>query len=217
MAPVNLVIFDCDGVLIDSEVLSMQTWKLLLSEQGVTLTKNYFTNKFLGKSMAHVVTTIKADFNISLSESDLSRFNQLLSEAFTSSLRPMKGVRNILTTLNVPFCLATSSSPQRTEHALNCTGLTPFFINNRFTRSMVERGKPAPDLFLLAAQTMEVKREECLVIEDSEAGLQAAEAAGMRALRFVGGSHFDTPSSCDETVIASWETFAEEYAELFKK
>lgn len=213
--PIELVIFDCDGVLIDSEVLSMGVWQQLLSEHNVTITRDYFTKQFLGKSMAHVVASVKADFAIALSESDLSHFNQSLADAFSSALRPTDGVHNVLTSLKVPFCLATSSSPERTELALACTGLAPFFINNRFTRSMVDRGKPAPDLFLFAAKSMGVSAERCLVIEDSEAGMQAAKGANMRALRFVGGSHFNTPTDPQNSVIVSWTMFKECYAELF--
>ena len=103
----------------------------------------------------------------------------------------MAGVRELIGGLDSPYCMATSSSIARATMSLEVTGLYPLFRDRIFCASMVANGKPAPDLFLHAARTLGVDPEKCLVIEDSEVGILAAQNAGMEVWRFVGGSHFD--------------------------
>lgn len=214
MSDIKLVIFDCDGVLIDSECLSMQTWQSLLNDYGITITDTYFVSRFLGKSMQHVESQVKQDFNFELTEQVVNQFQQQLQARFESHLHASPGVLSVLDNLNVPYCLATSSSQSRTQHSLACSGLTPYFENKQFTRSMVANGKPAPDLFLLAADSMGVKPEDCLVIEDSLAGIQAARAANMHVLHYIGGSHLTAPACNDVDILDSWGVFFSQYANL---
>lgn len=212
---IQLVIFDCDGVLIDSEVLALKAWQRLLSRQHIRLTSDYFVQHFLGKSMQHVVTKLQQDFSLVFSDTDQQQFHTLLRELFVQHLRPTDGIDTVLSKLTVPFCLATSSSPARTEHALNVTGLTRFFAPNvRFTRDEVKHGKPAPDLFLHAAMQQQVAPAHCLVIEDSPAGLQAAQAASMPFLHYTGASHL-TGQSSPSTSLSHWSQLPERYPLLF--
>ena len=209
---VKLVIFDCDGVLIDSEVLSMEAWQEILAGYNISLSKQFFIAHFLGKSVEHVEKILKSDFCFELTDVVKKDFHALLYEKFELSLRRTPGIKNVLTNLDarhIPYCVATSSSPERTTKALKSTGLFSYFEGRIFTRSMVEKGKPAPDLFLHAAATMGIKPENCLVIEDSQPGLAAAVAAKMSCLHFTGGAHLhndikaDIPN--DSKSLNSWD------------
>ena len=124
---VDLVIFDCDGVLIDSEVLSMETWQTILSRYNITLSKDYFIEHFLGKSMEHVQFKLKEDFMLTLSTAMKEDFYTLLFNNFEHFLQQTPGIESVLSALTIPFCIATSSSPGRTAKALNRTGLHDFF------------------------------------------------------------------------------------------
>ena len=137
MSDIKLVIFDCDGVLIDSECLSMQTWQSLLNDYGITITDTYFVSRFLGKSMQHVENQVKQDFNFELTEQVVNQFQQQLQARFESHLHASPGVLSVLDNLNVPYCLATSSSQSRTQHALACSGLTPSGISRESNRSVI--------------------------------------------------------------------------------
>ncbi len=210
----QLVIFDCDGVLIDSEILSLQAWQDVLAPHGLTISQTYFVERFLGKSMASVVNSLKQDFDFELDDTLSDTFHQRLQTIFEHELRPTPGITEVLEKLTVPYCLATSSSPQRTRHALDTTGLASFFTNNRFTRYDVTRGKPAPDLFLHAARTMGVTPEHCLVIEDSPAGLQAADAAAMHKLRYLGASHLPDSLAAPSDLL-HWQQLQTRFADIF--
>lgn len=185
----ELVIFDCDGVLIDSELISAQTLITLLSDLGIDIDSAFVRQHFLGRSFPTVARFVDDRFAVKLPDSFEKDYRQQLLVNFETDLRLMKGVGNVLDQLCVPYCLATSSSPERTERALRLTGVFERFENRIFTASEVVHGKPAPDLFLHAARRMQILPERCLVIEDSIVGLQAGVAAGMPVLRFTGGSH----------------------------
>ncbi len=196
MTSVGLVIFDCDGVLIDSEVISASVLIEEAAAVGIPLTREYVRDHFLGRSFPTVAATIRAGFGAVLPEDFEARYRASLLTRFETELRLTPGVLDVLGRLAVPRCLATSSSPPRLARSLAITGLDAWFPH-RFTASEVTRGKPAPDLFLHAAARMGVTPEACLVIEDSRPGILAAQAAGMQAALYTGGSHmggkgFDT-------------------------
>jgi HAD superfamily hydrolase (TIGR01509 family) len=121
--------------------------------------------------------------------SDLDQARAILNERFRRELKPIPGIRTALEKLSGPRCIASSSKPERIRLSLSITGLLDQFEPHIYSATMVERGKPAPDLFLHAARDMGVQPDECLVIEDSPAGVEAANAAGMRVFGFTGGSH----------------------------
>lgn len=189
-APVpELVIFDCDGVLVDSEMLSAGTLMAMLAEEGFSITEEAFRSDFLGRSFAAAAERAARRFGRPLPDGFEARYRLALLERISRELKPMPGTASLLAMLEAPFCLATSSSPQRLAVTLAATGLEAFFTGRCFTSAEVERGKPAPDLFLHAAYRMGCDPARTLVIEDSEMGVRAGLAAGMTVCHFAGGAH----------------------------
>lgn len=184
-----LVIFDCDGVLVDSETISLEVMLGLLAEAGCPLTPEEGYRHFLGKSLGSVRDWLARERGVSLTDPLLAEMRHRLLTRFEAELQPVKGVAEAVRALDLPVCVASSSQPDRIRLSLGVTGLLPLFEPHIFSATMVTNGKPAPDLFLLAARRMGADPAACLVVEDSPAGLQAAHAAGMRAIAFTGGSH----------------------------
>ncbi|HNB25877.1 MAG TPA: HAD family hydrolase [Alphaproteobacteria bacterium] len=189
-APIALVIFDCDGVLIDSEALSTAVLIDMLRAQGIDIERRVVLRQFIGHPYPVVAGKIAALSGRTLPDAFELEYRAKLLARFERDLRPMPGIEAVLAALAVPFCAATSSAPERVTRSLAIAGLAPQFGERVYTVSMVERVKPAPDLFLLAARRMGVAPESCLVIEDSPLGVAAARAAGMRVWLFAGGGHF---------------------------
>ena len=210
---IDLVIFDCDGVLIDSEVVSARVIVEMLELEGVKIDKNYVYKYFLGRQFSRVKQTVLEEFSIMLPDSFESDYRQQLLLAFGKELKTTSGVKEVLSNLNVPNCVATSSSPLRTQRALELVGLLDHFGKNVFTASEVKYGKPAPDLFNLASEKMQVDPKRCLVIEDSIMGINAAIAAGMRVWRYSGASHLSCEKnklrdqSSQVPVFNNWQKF----------
>lgn len=187
----DLIIFDCDGVLIDSELLSAEVLIDLLATDGVVIDFDHVRRNFLGRSFPTVARHIREELGHDLAPDFEALYRARLLKRFETELRPMPGIAPVLAMLGargVPVCVATSSSPPRVARSLEIVGLAPA-LPHVFTASQVARGKPAPDLFLFAAETMGAAPARCLVIEDSLPGLEAAQAAGMSAVRYTGGSH----------------------------
>ena len=197
----DLVIFDCDGVLIDSEIISATMLVEALADLGVQIDLPYVARHFLGRSYPTVMHTIRQDFGLDLPPAFEDAYRARLLAAFESHLRITPGVPWVLDHLRVPFCVATSSSPKRAEMSLRLVGLGHLVGPRLFTASMVANGKPAPDLFLHAARSCGADPARTLVVEDSLTGLRAGLAAGMQVWRFTGGSHLrgaalDEPDDC---------------------
>lgn len=193
-APVELIIFDCDGVLVDSEPLSLRILLETITEAGGRITAAEIQESFLGKSLATVSELLRRDHQVEMDAVLLERMRQRLYQAFREELQPISGIGTVLAALGQSFCVASSSQPERIDLALAVTGLADFFGKRIFSATMVAQGKPAPDLFLHAAAQMQTDPALCLVIEDSPAGIEAADRAGMRALGFTGGSHARSPA-----------------------
>lgn len=185
----DLVIFDCDGVLVDSEMLSARVLMGMMAEVGLPITPEIFREDFLGRSFASAAARAEQRFQRRLPENFQLEYRRQLLDTMKTELRPMPGIRDVLIRIAVPFCLATGSSPQRLALSLEVTGLAGFFEGRCSTASEVEHGKPAPDLCFLAARRMRADPARCLVIEDSEMGVRAAQAAGMAVWHFAGGAH----------------------------
>lgn len=183
------MIFDCDGVLVDSEALSASVLMGMMAEIGLPITAEIFRADFLGRSFASAVVRAEGRFGCRLPEDFQFRYRDRLLARMRGQLLPMPGVFTVLEAMSAPYWLATSSSPQRLAISLSVTGLAPYFEGRGCTATEVENGKPAPDLFLLAARRMGVDPAACLVLEDSEMGVRAARAAGMKVWHFAGGSH----------------------------
>ena len=187
-----LVIFDCDGVLVDSEPIAMRLLVETIAGAGITLDPDAAQGLLLGKSLASMRALLARDFGLVLSDAALAEMRRGLYAAFRAELAPIPGIAATLDALPCGFCVASSSQPERIELSLTVTGLWPRFQGRAFSATMVSRGKPAPDLFLYAANTLGYAPAACLVVEDSPAGITAAKAAGMRVVAFTGGSHATT-------------------------
>lgn len=186
----DLVIFDCDGVLIDSEIISARMLIEELALLGIDIDLPYVARHFLGRSYPTVMAQIRREFGLDLPPAFEDQYRERLLQGFRKDLKVMPGVPDVMDELAVPYCVATSSSPRRAEMSLGLTGLRDRVGDRLFTASQVQNGKPAPDLFLFAAARMGCDPGRALVIEDSLTGLRAARAAGMAVWWFTGGSHF---------------------------
>lgn len=187
---VDLVIFDCDGVLIDSEILSARVLIEQAAALGIHFDVDYVRRHFLGRSFPTVARTIREDFDRDLPADFEQRYRADLLARFETELRPTPGIAALLARVRPLTCVATSSSPPRAARSLAIAGLAAHFGPRVFTASQVTNGKPAPDLFLFAAASMGVEPERSVVIEDSRPGIAAARAAGCGLIVYAGGSHF---------------------------
>jgi HAD superfamily hydrolase (TIGR01509 family) len=185
----DLIIFDCDGVLVDSEIVSFEAEVDMLAEVGIPLTVRDLLARFLGTSSASMFATIERESGVELPPDFAERAALRTLEVFDRKLRPIPGIAELLADLPNRKCVVSSSEPKRIRHSLTLAGILHHFDPHIFSATQVKRGKPAPDLFLLAAESMGVPPGRCVVIEDSVAGVTAARAAGMAALGFTGGSH----------------------------
>jgi HAD superfamily hydrolase (TIGR01509 family) len=208
-SPFKLIIFDCDGVLIDSELLSTEVLIGLLAQVGVTIDENYVRKNFLGRSFPTVAQTIRDRFSVELPADFEAGYRRLLLARFETELNPTPGISELLAGLTVPKCVATSSSPPRVSRSLAITGLDRFFGANVFTASQVARGKPAPDLFLFAAESMGASPSRVLVVEDSWPGVEAARAAGMSVMFYGGGAHMRDHLQDFAHLVTSFDNWAE--------
>jgi HAD superfamily hydrolase (TIGR01509 family) len=200
MSDFDLVIFDCDGVLIDSELISARMLVAELTRLGLSIDLTYVERNFLGRSYPVVMETIRREFGLDLPPDFEARYRENLLAAFQKELKVVPQVHEVLRAMAVPFCVATSSSPRRAEMSLALVGLSELVAGRVFTSTLVARGKPAPDLFLFAAGKMDADPARTLVIEDSLTGIRAGLAAGMTVWRFVGGSHLgpETPEEPED-------------------
>lgn len=183
-----LLIFDCDGVLVDSEALACEIDAHILTGIGLPYSAEDIARKFVGVSFKDMVARLEAEHDCTLPADLGPQIDSALFAKFETDLRPIEGIREAILSLPYPRCVASSSTPDRIALSLRITGLSDLF-DHVFSATQVERGKPAPDLFLHAAAHMGASPKDCVVIEDSSAGVQAALAAGMRVIGFAGGGH----------------------------
>ncbi len=219
MTGIKCIIFDCDGVLIDSEVISARIMIEELALENIEIDFTYFQANFLGRGFAKVSADIRANSGRFISGDFETRYRSKLLEAFANELQPMPGIFEVLNSLSLPCCVATSSSPARVQNSLKITGMTHYFGNNIFTSSQVKHGKPAPDLFLFAAAEMKMAPADCLIIEDSETGLEAAWRARIPVWHFTGGSHLHgSPNNARQIpTFDNWAVFPDILAQATSK
>ncbi len=212
LTEIDLVIFDCDGVLIDSELISADVLISQLRSAGVDISLDYVRENFFGRSFPTVANTIRADFKKELPQDFELSYRQALLQRFETELTATKGIERVLGNLTCRKCVATSSSPERVKRSLAITQLDRHFQDDVFTASQVANGKPEPDLFLFAASSMGFSPSRTLVIEDSAPGLEAGYKAGMVVGYYSGGAHLQgvdpKESSCDLS-IRTWSDFPE--------
>jgi len=185
--PIRLVIYDCDGVLVDSERLAVKVDVQVLASLGWPMTEAEVVERFVGKSDAHMQREIEAHIGRKLPDDWDHAFRGVYLETFRRELRPVDGIVEALGAIETPTCVASSGTHEKMRFTLGLTGLLDRFAGRIFSATEVANGKPAPDLFLHAAARMGVAPAECAVVEDSRFGVAAARAAGMRALGYAGG------------------------------
>jgi HAD superfamily hydrolase (TIGR01509 family) len=185
--PVELVIFDCDGVLINSERLAVKVDVQVLHELGWPLSEAEVIERFVGRSDRDARAEIEAHLGHELPEGFDEAVEHRYREAFADALTPVDGVLDALEQIALPTCVASSGTHDHMRYTLGLTGLYKRFRGRIFSAEDVANGKPAPDLFLHAASEMAAEPRRCVVVEDSRPGVDAARAAGMRVLAFAGG------------------------------
>jgi HAD superfamily hydrolase (TIGR01509 family) len=184
---IDLVIFDCDGVLVDSEILAVGVDQRILADFGWHLTIEEIVERFVGKSSAAFASQLEEHLGCSLPEDWEEKYRPWLYELFESDLRSVQGIEAALDGITLKTCVASSGTHEKIHKTLGLTGLFPRFEGRIFSATEVEHGKPAPDIFLHAAAQMGARPERCVVIEDSIHGARAARAAGMQAFGYAGG------------------------------
>jgi HAD superfamily hydrolase (TIGR01509 family) len=183
---VELVIFDCDGVLVDSERLAVKVEAALITELGWPLTEADVLQRFVGRSDSYMRQAIEAALGRAVPEWQTT-YETRLHRAFRSDLTAVDGIVRALHDITTLSCVASSGTHEKMKITLGLTGLLGQFQGRIFSATEVANGKPAPDLFLHAAARMGVHASHCLVVEDSKSGVEAARAAGMRSLGYAGG------------------------------
>jgi HAD superfamily hydrolase (TIGR01509 family) len=191
MSPYDLIIFDCDGVLIDSELLSCNALIGLLQQHGIDVDLDLVFEKFLGRGPQAILDYGTAS-GCPLPGDFQSKLSAAVRATFAKSLKPVPGAAEVLQGLEARYCVASSSDLERVDYSLRLTGFSSLVGDRVFSAEMVRRGKPAPDLFLHAAAAMAASPSRTLVVEDSVTGIRAGKAAGMTVWGFVGGSHYAT-------------------------
>jgi HAD superfamily hydrolase (TIGR01509 family) len=188
--PPGLVIFDCDGVLVDSERIAIQIDIEVLAELGWVLSRDEVIERFVGRSDDDVTRTIEAHLGRPLEANWADQFEPRYRQALAAELTVVDGILDVLAAVDaagIPSCVASNGSHAKIEHSLGLTGLRDRFGGQVFSADDVACGKPAPDLFLHAARTMGVAPNRCAVVEDSRFGIEAARTAGMRGFGYGGG------------------------------
>ena len=187
------IIWDCDGVLMDSPVLGCKAAAEMLTEHGYPITLDKYLRTFMGKGIETVLAAVDQEMRLGLKETfPRDELFDRQKNLFSSALKAIPGIPAVLLALqekDVPMAVASDSDSARLRHTLEVIGVADRFGGHLYSGNMVANRKPAPDLFLLAAEKLGVDPKDCLVIEDSPSGILAARAAGMGVYAFVGGSH----------------------------
>ena len=204
---IDLIIFDCDGVLVDSEVISCRAHANAFTRHGYPITAEQVFQRFLGRSARQANFEVEAELGRSLPDHFHADLHEELYRGFAADLEAIPFITDALDRIAQPVCVASSGSHQRMQVSLGRTGLHERFAPNIFSAQQVRHGKPAPDLFLFAAAQMRTEPARCLVVEDSVSGIAGAVAAGMTVLGFHGGSHCREGYAATLQAAGATETF----------
>jgi HAD superfamily hydrolase (TIGR01509 family) len=190
-----LAIFDCDGVLVDSEPIANASFSRALKPHGIDWSIEETMRRLMGRSLKSCVEICEAEIGRKLPDDFVETMQAVTYQNFRDApLQPIAGVKETvlaLQTAGIATCVASSGAPEKMRFTLGLTGLWDLFDGRIFSSSQVPRGKPFPDLFLHAALAMDVQPFDCVVVEDSVPGIQAARSAGMRALAYAGAPYAD--------------------------
>ena len=179
---IKCVIFDCDGTLVDSEMLCGLGLEIKLKESGIKTDAKSMVERFRGWKLANIIDVLSAEFNLNLDDEFIASYRQLVGDLFDSQLKSIPNVAIALSKISQPKCVASNAPLDKIEQAVRVTNLEHFFERNLFSAYTVQAWKPKPDLFLYAAEMMKVLPQDCVVVEDSILGVEAAQRAGMRSL-----------------------------------
>jgi HAD superfamily hydrolase (TIGR01509 family) len=182
----ELVIFDCDGVLVDSEPIAVRIDAEILRRLRMPLSESEIVERFVGRSSSVMRRALERHLGHALPDDWADEFRGLYDAAYEAELQPIPGIEAALDAIRLPTCVASSSEPPSLRHKLELTGLYDRFAGRIFSASEVANGKPAPDIFLLAAARMGARPEACAVVEDSRFGVEGARAAGMEVFAYAG-------------------------------
>lgn len=182
-----LVILDCDGVLIDSEIIAVKVDQIVLGDLGWTLPIEEIIERFVGRSHEYFVEVVEDHLGRKLSPDWEDAYQHLYRDSLANDLRLVEGVTEALADIDLPMCVASNGTHDKMEFTLKRAGLWSRFEGRIFSASDVKEGKPAPDLFLFAAKSLGFEPAHCIVVEDSWAGVTAAVAAGMKVIAYKGG------------------------------
>lgn len=183
----NLVIFDCDGVLVDSEVISVMVDQLVLADLGWSISVEEIIDRFVGRSHAYFLEVVEEHLGRKLPDDWEDSYQHLYRQALAQDLRLVDGIAEALEEIDLPTCVASNGSHSKMEFTLKRADLWSRFEGRIFSAADVAHGKPAPDLFLHTAKTLGYEPSNCIVVEDSPAGIQAALAAKMKIIAYAGG------------------------------
>lgn len=205
--PFAAIIYDCDGTLVDSELLNARCMvDLIAADHGIHLDAAAVEAEFRGGKFADMCDTLSARHDIDLGADFTPRYRTYASEVFERELQPIPGVQAAIETIGSPRCVASSGPPGKLATALRVTGLAPYFGEYVFSAYEIEAWKPEPDLFFHAARALGVEAGNCVVIEDSDAGVEAARRAGMRVF---GYDHRRTIGDHPQAELTRFTDFAE--------
>jgi len=186
-SPESLVIFDCDGVLVDSEIISVEVDQKVLADLGWAISVDEIIDRFVGRSHAHFLEVVEDHLGRKLKDDWEDAYQHLYREALARDLRLVDGISEVLEAIDFPMCVASNGSHSKMEFTLKRAELWARFEGRIFSAADVEHGKPAPDLFLHAASTLGFDPPNCIVVEDSWAGVTAGVAANMKVIAYTGG------------------------------
>ena len=207
MSSFELTIFDCDGVLVDSEIIAAKVESKLLTDAGYPISIEEMGERFAGMTWKNILLTIEKEIDIPLSASLIDKSEQLLDQKLAREVKAIEAVPFALARIKGPRCICSNSSAHRLDMMLTKVGLKESFAPHIYSAKDLgpDRVKPKPDIFLHAAQQFGVDPSKCVVVEDSVHGVHAARTAGMRVIGFTGASH-TYPSHADQLTDAGAET-----------
>ncbi len=186
---IHCVIFDCDGVLVDSEVLANQTALDMLRPYGFEMSQAEYGGSFAGKTEENILAIVRDEYGIALPDDFLVQMQTAIAQRLDRDLQPIPGMRAVIASLPVPTAVVSNSSLERVKISLSTAQLSNFFGDRLFAAEMVDRPKPAPDVYQYAARQLGFAPEHCLVVEDSHSGVTAASEAGMIVIGFLAAGH----------------------------
>ncbi len=215
MAAPSLIIFDCDGVLVDSEIIAAEVDAALLTEAGYPISAEDMAERFAGLTWQDILLSVEREAGIPLSASLLDKSEKLLDERLKNEVQAVEDIVEVVSALKLPKCICSNSSSERLKLMLERVGLYELFAPHIFSAKEVgaKKTKPAPDVFLYAAQQFGVDPKDAIVIEDSVHGIHGARAAGMRVIGFTGGAH-TYPGHADKLTDAGAETVIHRHKDL---